>query len=162
MSNRELQHRLHYASAKHPIAEVVPDNRWPRMWRVRWPDGSLSGPNQFEPRQGRCIHHGAEGATREGRKASALANGTTWRGPQKPRGASKRTNRPTGHSMLDSLNLTARQRAMIHNAADDVPVAQNERYQKFIADVLRPFREIRDSSVRHAICAGLLRYGSRR
>jgi hypothetical protein len=64
--------------------------------------------------------------------------------------------------MLDSLNLTARQRAMIHNAADDVPVAQNERYQKFIADVLRPFREIRDSSVRHAICAGLLRYGSRR
>jgi hypothetical protein len=54
--------------------------------------------------------------------------------------------------MLGSLNLSARQRAMIDDAADEVPVAQIERYQKFIADVLRPFREIRDSSVRHAIC----------
>jgi hypothetical protein len=61
--------------------------------------------------------------------------------------------------MLDHLNLT---RAMIDDAADEVPVGQIERYQKFIADVLRPFREIRDSSVRYAICAGLLRYGSRR
>jgi hypothetical protein len=42
MSNRKLQHCLHYASAKHPIAEVVPDNRWSGMWRVRWPDGNLS------------------------------------------------------------------------------------------------------------------------
>jgi hypothetical protein len=49
MSNRlrartanAVRHGLYYASAKHPIAEVVPDNRWPGMWRVRWPDGSLS------------------------------------------------------------------------------------------------------------------------
>jgi hypothetical protein len=42
MSNRQLQHRLHYASAKHPLAEVVPDANWSGMWRVRWPDGQLS------------------------------------------------------------------------------------------------------------------------
>jgi hypothetical protein len=33
---------LHYGAAKHPLAEVVPDANWPGMWRVRWPDGSLS------------------------------------------------------------------------------------------------------------------------
>jgi hypothetical protein len=49
MSNRlrarmanALRHRLHYASAKHPLAEIIPDANWPGMWRVRWPDGSLS------------------------------------------------------------------------------------------------------------------------
>ena len=44
MSNRLLVpvYRLHYASAKHPLAEIVPDANWPGMWRVRWPDGSLS------------------------------------------------------------------------------------------------------------------------
>jgi hypothetical protein len=42
MSNRQLQHRLHYASAKQPLAEVVPDANWSSMWRVRWPDGGLS------------------------------------------------------------------------------------------------------------------------
>jgi hypothetical protein len=41
MSNRRLL-ALHYASAKHPLAEIVPDATWPGMWRVRWPDGSLS------------------------------------------------------------------------------------------------------------------------
>jgi hypothetical protein len=64
--------------------------------------------------------------------------------------------------MLDSLNLTARQRVMIDNAADDVPIDRVERFQKYVVDVLRGFREIRDSSVRHACCAALLRYGSRR
>jgi hypothetical protein len=48
MSNRvartanAVRHGLHYASAKHPIAEVIPDNRWPGMWRIRTPDGQLS------------------------------------------------------------------------------------------------------------------------
>lgn len=64
--------------------------------------------------------------------------------------------------MLDTLNLTARQRVMIDNAADDVPIDRVERFQKYIGDILRGFVEIRDSSVRHAICAALLRYGSRR
>jgi hypothetical protein len=64
--------------------------------------------------------------------------------------------------MLASLNLTARQRAMIDNAADDVPIDRVEQFLKYTADILRGFREIRDSSVRHACCAGLLRYGSRR
>jgi hypothetical protein len=49
MSNRlrartanAVRHSLHYASAKHPLAEIIPDANWPGMWRVRWPDGSLS------------------------------------------------------------------------------------------------------------------------
>ena len=43
MSNRTLQYSsLHYGSAKHPVAEVVPDKAYPGMWRIRHPDGSLS------------------------------------------------------------------------------------------------------------------------
>ena len=33
-------HRLHYG--KTPLADVVPDNHWPNMWRIAWPDGCLS------------------------------------------------------------------------------------------------------------------------
>jgi hypothetical protein len=64
--------------------------------------------------------------------------------------------------MLESLSLTARQRAMADSAADDVPIDRVEKFQKYVTDILRGFREIRDSSVRHACCAGLLRYGQRR
>ena len=42
MSNRTLQYGLHYGSAKHPVAEVVPDKTYSGMWRVRTPDGWLS------------------------------------------------------------------------------------------------------------------------
>jgi hypothetical protein len=44
LSNRLLSpvYRLHYASAKRPVAEVVPDEQWRGMWRIRWPDGALS------------------------------------------------------------------------------------------------------------------------
>ena len=42
MSNRTLQYSLHYGSAKHPVAEVVPDKTYPGMWRMRWPDGRVS------------------------------------------------------------------------------------------------------------------------
>ena len=49
MSNRlrartanTVRHSLYYASAKHPLAEIVPDGHWPTMWRVLWPDGTLS------------------------------------------------------------------------------------------------------------------------
>jgi hypothetical protein len=64
--------------------------------------------------------------------------------------------------MLDSLNLTTRQRAIIDDATDDVPIDRVERFQKYVTDILRGFRKIRDSGVRHACCAALLRYGSRR
>jgi hypothetical protein len=63
--------------------------------------------------------------------------------------------------MLESLNLTAGQRAMVDSAADDVPIDHIEKFQKYVSDVLRGFREIRDSSVRHACCSALLRYGQR-
>jgi hypothetical protein len=61
--------------------------------------------------------------------------------------------------MLDSMNLTARQRAMIDDAAADIPTDRVEQFLKYTADILRGFREVRTSSIRHAICAGLLRYG---
>ena len=35
MSNRTLKYSLHYGSAKHPVAEVVPDKTYPGMWRVQ-------------------------------------------------------------------------------------------------------------------------------
>jgi hypothetical protein len=63
---------------------------------------------------------------------------------------------------IESLNLTARQRAMVDSAADEVATDRVEKFQKYVSDVLRAFREIRDSSVRHACCAALLRYGRRR
>jgi hypothetical protein len=42
MSHQALQYNLHYGSAKHPIAEVIPDKAWPGMWRVKTADGWLS------------------------------------------------------------------------------------------------------------------------
>jgi hypothetical protein len=94
-------------------------------------------------------------------KTQSAANEGRQR-PTEARGAPERTTRPAGNPMLDSLNLTTRQRAIIDDATDDVSIDRVERFQKYVADVLRGFREIRDSSVRHACCAALLRYGSRR
>ena len=42
MSNRTLQYNLRYGSAKHPVAEVIPDKTCPGMWRVRTSDGWMS------------------------------------------------------------------------------------------------------------------------
>jgi hypothetical protein len=33
---------LHYGRSTEPLAWIVPSEQWPRMWRVLWPDGSLS------------------------------------------------------------------------------------------------------------------------
>ena len=33
---------LHYGRAKAALVEIVPDDRWPRMWRLLWPGGELS------------------------------------------------------------------------------------------------------------------------
>lgn len=33
---------LYYGNARHPLARVVPDTCHRGMWRVLWPDGSLS------------------------------------------------------------------------------------------------------------------------
>lgn len=43
MSDRQVAHAsLHYGSAHRPLAKIVPDKRWPGMWRISWPDGQLS------------------------------------------------------------------------------------------------------------------------
>jgi hypothetical protein len=33
---------LHYGRSTKPLLWVVPDQRWPQMWRIRWPDGRTS------------------------------------------------------------------------------------------------------------------------
>jgi hypothetical protein len=33
---------LHYGRSTKLLAWVVPDDRWPKMWRIRWPDGRSS------------------------------------------------------------------------------------------------------------------------
>ncbi len=35
-------YRLLYGRARRPLATVVPDTRWPDMWRIALPDGQLS------------------------------------------------------------------------------------------------------------------------
>ncbi len=35
-------YRLLYGRARCPLATVVPDTRWPDMWRIAWPDGQIS------------------------------------------------------------------------------------------------------------------------
>ena len=43
--DRPKDHRaqaLHYGSARTALVLIVPDNYWPDMWRMRWPDGQLS------------------------------------------------------------------------------------------------------------------------
>jgi hypothetical protein len=35
-------YRLHYGKSTHALAEVIPDNEYAGMWRIRWPDGRLS------------------------------------------------------------------------------------------------------------------------
>ena len=64
--------------------------------------------------------------------------------------------------MIESLNLTARQRVIVDNAASRVFTSQLEQFHKYIGDVLRGYREIRDSGVRHACRAALLKYGKSR
>jgi hypothetical protein len=33
---------LHYGKSAKVLAEVIPDNEYAGMWRIRWPDGQLS------------------------------------------------------------------------------------------------------------------------
>ena len=33
---------LHYGKSGKPLAHVVPDAKYPNMWRIKWPDGTLS------------------------------------------------------------------------------------------------------------------------
>jgi hypothetical protein len=35
-------HFLHYGRLRKPLASVKPDDRYPTMWRIHWPDGSVS------------------------------------------------------------------------------------------------------------------------
>jgi hypothetical protein len=36
------QWQLHYGKARMPMVSVVPDDHWPGMYRLAWPDGQIS------------------------------------------------------------------------------------------------------------------------
>jgi hypothetical protein len=154
---RHTIHCLHYGSARRPIAEVIPDSCWPGMWRIRTPDGSLSDMAN--------LTRAKDAAFVMAQKGPPARDGKLLHWQAAPLGEPQgrpvvRTNEQTDPQGTQCS--TARQRAMIDNAADGVPIDRVERFQKYVTDILRGFREIRDSSVRHACCAALLRYGSRR
>jgi hypothetical protein len=33
---------LYMSGRRKPLAGIMPDGKWPRMWRVKYPDGTLS------------------------------------------------------------------------------------------------------------------------
>jgi len=35
-------HELHYGTARIPLARIVPDDTYPTMWRIHWPDDRVS------------------------------------------------------------------------------------------------------------------------
>ena len=35
-------YRLHYGKSTKALAEVIPDDEYAGMWRIRWPDGRVS------------------------------------------------------------------------------------------------------------------------
>jgi hypothetical protein len=43
-----MNYRLYYGSNRKPVARVVPDNRYPGMWHIELPDGSIGG-RAFHP-----------------------------------------------------------------------------------------------------------------
>jgi hypothetical protein len=37
-----MMHFLHYGKSRKPLACLKPDDRYPTMWRIHWPDGEVS------------------------------------------------------------------------------------------------------------------------
>jgi hypothetical protein len=37
-----VAYSLHYGNGSRSLAWVIPDNRWPGMWRIHWPDDRIS------------------------------------------------------------------------------------------------------------------------
>jgi hypothetical protein len=40
--NAMTSYALHVGANPTPLAHVIPDDEWPNMWRVLWPDGQTS------------------------------------------------------------------------------------------------------------------------
>jgi hypothetical protein len=59
------------------------------------------------------------------------------------------------------MNLTERQRRIIDQAAADIAPERLDDFHKYIADVLRPRREIWDSDVGRAVAAALVKCAPR-
>jgi hypothetical protein len=38
----QAQYALYDGRAKTPLVRIVPDDRWPNMWRMVWPDGQVA------------------------------------------------------------------------------------------------------------------------
>ena len=44
-------HSLHYGGSRKPLVTVIPDDTWPAMFHVAWPDVGLSSPANLS----RCL-----------------------------------------------------------------------------------------------------------
>lgn len=69
---------LHYGRSRKPLATVVPDDRWPGMWRIRWPDGANpTRPTCPVPKmQPECLRRGTY-------QIGAFSTGRDRTGPQR-------------------------------------------------------------------------------
>ena len=65
---------LHYGQAKAVLAHALPDEAWPGMWRLHWPDGRVSDMTNLTRCKdaGRAIAGGRHGSTGYHWKFAAL------------------------------------------------------------------------------------------
>jgi hypothetical protein len=122
LSNRQLEHRLHCGRSKKPIVKIIPDSSG--LYRVAWPD---IGPSDLANLT-RCKQAALEWAEKNivteqrnlsvAQRLKSLDNFSWSASPV-------RSNQPQATQatpMLENLNLSARQRAMVDSVADDVPI----------------------------------------
>jgi hypothetical protein len=42
ISAQAVAYSLHYGNGSRSLARIIPDDRWPGMWRIHWPDDRIS------------------------------------------------------------------------------------------------------------------------
>lgn len=61
-----------------------------------------------------------------------------------------------------SNSLNREQLVIVSRALPEIPFGKRDDFEKYLADVLRPRQNMSDTDVRHAVAAGLVRYGKPR
>jgi len=128
MSNRQLEHRLHCGRSKKTIVKIIPDSTG--LYRIEWPDIGQSDVANLTRCKQAAVEWAEKQVATEQRNLSVAQrlkslNNFSWSA------SPVRSNQPGATQttpMLESLNLTARQRAMIDNAADGVPIGRVEKF----------------------------------
>jgi hypothetical protein len=92
---------LFYGSARSPLVQVVPDTRWPRMWRIAWPDGQLSDPVNLARAKDAAAMIAERGPPARDRR---LLHWKTKASNSPPEGPYVRSVRPGGHPPRDQVS----------------------------------------------------------